>query len=54
MLFNERVQFLSDGDISHINTSIYSEKIGSKVFGIKKGIVSKNTQKKRKKFFYEN
>jgi hypothetical protein len=51
---NERVHFLSDGDIYHKTPSIYSEKIGSKAFGIKKGIVSKNTQKKRKKFFYEN
>jgi MiaB/RimO family radical SAM methylthiotransferase len=64
-LFNETVEFLSEEDISHITPSIYSEKIGSKAFGIKKGIVSKNTQKKRKKilselskeklkFFYKN
>ena len=52
-LFNETVQFLSESDISYINTTIYSDKIGTKAFGTIKGSVQKNVRNKRAKALKE-
>ena len=52
-LFNETVQFLSESDISYINTTIYSDKIGTKAFGTIKGSVPKNVRNKRAKALKE-
>lgn len=52
-LFNETVQFLSESSISYINTTIYSDKIGTKAFGTIKGAVPKSVRKKRAKVLKE-
>mgnify|MGYP000138325302 CR=1 FL=1 len=52
-LFNETVQFLSEVDISNIQTTVYSNKIGTKASKITEGIVSDSVCRKREKMLIE-
>ncbi len=52
-LFNETVQFLSEADISNIQTTVYSNKIGTKASKITEGIVSASVCRKREKVLIE-
>jgi threonylcarbamoyladenosine tRNA methylthiotransferase MtaB len=52
-LFDETVQFLSEADISHISTTIYTDKIGTEAYKSIKESVPRTIRKKRKKSLVE-